>query len=238
MAYLARQDILYAEAYFHVTWQCHNREWFLEPDLAKELYYSLLLKYKERYGVQIYSYSFMDNHPHLTGKTETQYGISNLMKLVNSLFAKKVNQLKERRGQVVMDRFKSPVIQTGSALLRVMSYGDMNAVRAGKVKHPKEYRWCSYRYYAYGEPDSLITPSPAFLELSQDLKECQKIYRDMAEDLLQEEGLKKQDYSTVSYIGDPAWVKERYDRLQEIKRIKRQAYLQRQKQFLYNPAPS
>ena len=239
MAYLARRDILFGGALFHVTWQCHNRDWFLQDNSAKDVYYNLLLKHKDKYGVQIFSWCLMDNHPHLTGKTETVEGISMLMKVVNSLFAKWVNKLKNRQGQVIMDRFKSPVIQTGEQLLKVMIYGDMNAVRAGKVKHPKMYRWSSYHFYAHGKPDPLITPCQAFLSLGADIQACQKRYREMVDGVIQNdlERKQRQNYSHVLYIGDPGWVKARYERLQEINRCKRQAYLQRQKRFLYSQAP-
>ena len=237
MSYLARRDILYDEAFFHVTWKCHNDSWFLKPEWAKQVYYKLLLKYKDRYEVSIFSYSFMDNHPHLTGQTKEATGISSLMKTVNSQFAKKINKSKKRRGQVVMDRFKSPVIQTGESLVHVMIYGDLNAPRAGKVAHPKDYKWCSYRYYAYGEDDPLITPCPGFLELAHKLEDSQKRYREMVDFIIEEEGLKKKNYSDTLYIGDPDWVKVRYEKINKIKRAKRKDYLKRRRQFLHTKDP-
>ncbi len=61
MAYLPRNQIIWDGAIFHVTWQCHNHSWLLEKDWAKQLYYDLLLKYKDRYQVVFYSYHFMNN---------------------------------------------------------------------------------------------------------------------------------------------------------------------------------
>ena len=238
MAYLARKDILYDEAYFHVTWQCHNQSWFLKSDWAKQYYYDLLLKYKDKYGVKIYSYSLMDNHPHLTGKTLQFDGISNLMKTVNSQFAKKINKLKNRKGQVVMDRFKSPVIQSGESMVFVMIYGDLNSYRAGIVSHPKYYRWSSYHYYANGTPDPLITPSPGFLELDSTIEGCREKYKQMVDVIVNEEKAEKRDYSTVLYIGDPDWVRDHYERIKEIKRAKREAYLRRQLYAYTNGPPA
>jgi hypothetical protein len=54
MPSLPRYAILFDRSTFHVTWQCHNKDWLLESDWAKRLYYSLLLRFKERYRVQIY----------------------------------------------------------------------------------------------------------------------------------------------------------------------------------------
>lgn len=237
MAYLARRDIIYDGAYFHVTWQCHNFSWFLETDWAKQLYYNLMLKYKDRYGVVIHSYSFMDNHPHFTGRAETVKGLSDFVQTINSQFAKNTNKKNKRRGQVVMDRFKSPVIQTDKALLKVMTYGDLNAPRVGKVSHPKEYRWCSYAYYAYGKPDPLITPSPSYLTLGNSAETQQKAYREMVEAIIEQEGFAKCNYSLIRYIGDPDWVKARYRESCDIANAKRFAYLMRQRKILNAHSP-
>lgn len=234
MTYLARQDIIYDGATFHLTWQCHDGSWFLKDDDAKQMYYDLLLKYKDRYGVCLYSYCFMSNHPHLTGRAETVEGLSRLMQAVNSQFAKKINKAKERRGQVVMDRYKSPIIQSDEALLSVMVYVDLNPHRVAMVEHPKDYRWCSYRYYAYGEEDPLITPSPSYLALGASPGSRQKAYRKMVAGIIAEGGLKKRNYSKVSCIGDPNWVRERYGELKEIQRVKRLAYQERQRKIRYN----
>lgn len=229
MAYLARRDIIFDGATFHVAWQCHNFDWFLESDDAKELYYNLLLKYKDRYGVSFYSYCFMSNHPHLTGHIETVNGLSRLFQTVNSQFAKNINKLLRRRGQVVMDRFKSPVIQDDRALLSVMTYGDLNPNRAKMVKHPKEYKWSSYRYYAHGEDDPLITPAPSYLALGRNPKERQLKYRIMVNSIIKEYGLNKRNFSQTQYIGDPKWVENNYDSIKKLQRTKRLAYLARQK---------
>ena len=232
MAYLPRNQIIWDGAIFHVTWQCHNHSWLLEKDWAKQLYYDLLLKYKDRYQVVFYSYHFMDNHIHLSGKIEgTKEEFSGLFRIVNALFAKGVNKRFKRRGQVVMDRFKSPVIQTDESLLQVMHYHDLNSYRARKVKHPKEYKWSSYRFYAHGIQDSLIAPAPSYLALGNSAKERQEAYRKRVERILIEEGFEKKRYSKNQYIGDTDWVQKRYSEIQEKRKLKRFAYLKRQQRF-------
>lgn len=237
MAYLARQDIIFDGSTFHITWQCHNGSWFLEKDNAKQLYYDLLLKYKDRYGVCLYSYCFMSNHPHLTGRIESVEGLSRLMQAVNSQFAKKTNKLLKRRGQVVMDRYTSPVIQSDAALLKVMTYGDLNPQRARMIDHPKDYRWSSYRYYAYGEDDPLITPAPSYLALGKTARDRRQAYRAMVDTIIAEDGLKKCNYSKTACIGNPDWVRDRYRELREIQRSKRLAYLARQRRTRYGISP-
>jgi len=228
MAYLPRYAIIWDGAVFHVTWQCHNHSWLLKYDWAKQLYYDLLLKYKDRYKVCFYSYHFMDNHIHLSGKIlGTKEEFSTLFKIVNSRLAKEINKQLKRKGQVVMDRFKSPCIQSDRALLAVMTYQDLNSYRAKKVPHPKDYRWSSYHFYAYGKIDPLLTPAPPYLAMGNTDQERQQAYRKLVEEILQNEGFKKKDYSRRCYIGDPNWVIRRSKELKIIMQAKRQAYLLR-----------
>jgi putative transposase len=214
-----RYLIIFDGSTFHLTWQCHNQAWLMKEEWAKRFYYGQLLRWKDYYGVSIHSYNFMDNHPHLVGRTNRKEGISHLMRRINCNFAKEYNRKNKRKGQVVMDRFKSPAIQTDEHMLNVMLYIDLNPCRAKKVRHPREYRWTSYHYYAYGRKDPLITPAPSYLGLADEEGIRQEIYRGMVDALL-EEGMRKKDYSVVKFIGDPNWVKDSYDSLHVWRREK------------------
>ena len=229
MAYLARQDIIFSGAIFHVTWQCHNHDWLLKDDSLKQLYYDLLLKYKDLYGISIFSYCLMDNHPHITGQTATANGLSRFMQTINSILARTINKKLKRSGQAIMDRFKSPIIHTDNDLLNVMKYNDLNPTRTKNRIHPRDYKWSSYTFYAYGKKNPLITVSPAYLMLENTDNDRQIEYRRMIDEIIEHEGLEKKNYSKVAYIGDPAWVRIKYE---EIKQIKKAAYLIRQRHMM------
>lgn len=218
MPYLPRYMIICDDSYFHVTWRCHNKDWLLKWDWAKEIYYNLLLKYKDRFGIEIYSYNFMDNHPHLTGHLKTRKQFSDFFKLVNSLFAKKVNKKLGRCGQVVMDRFKSPMIESDRYMLTVMTYVDLNQYRAKKVKHPRDNKWSSYHYYAYGNKNSLITPSPSYLALGEDKTSRQNEYRRIVESLIYSAPVL--NISRAHFFGSPDWILKKYAELKETLKTK------------------
>ncbi len=179
-----RYYILEDSSLFHVTWKCHNEDWLLKEGWAKKLYYDLLLKYKDKYGVQIYAYCLMDNHIHLTGKLESLENFSDFFRVVNSCFARFYNKKVKRQGQVVMDRFKSPRIETEADLLKVMLYIDLNPKRAGKVNHPKKNIFSSYNYYTYGKKDDLVISAPTYLVLEKTPKERRKNYRELVAKIL------------------------------------------------------
>lgn len=211
MAYLPRYQIITDGSIFHVTWRCHNKDWLMRWDWAKKLYYDLLLRYKDKYQVQIYSYCLMDNHPHLSGRLENKESFSAFFRIVNSMFARTVNKRLQRCGQLVMDRFKSPNIENDKHLLTVMTYGDLNPCRAQIVRHPKEYRWSSFRYYAHGKEDPLITPAPSYLALANTPGKRQLFYRQMINSLVKRP--QKINISHTYFIGNPDWVIKKYKEL-------------------------
>lgn len=232
MAYLPRNNIIWDGALFHVTWKCHNHHFLIRYSWAKQLYYELLVRYKEKYPVSFYSYHLMDNHIHLSGKIEgTREEFSSLFRIVNSLLARTINKKLKRRGQVILDRFRSPVIQNHQTLVNVMHYHDLNSYRAGMVKHPRDYLWSSYGYYAEGKVDALVTPAPCYTELADTDEKRRAAYRQRIEEIIKEDGRKKKDYSKTLYLGDPSWVKERYREIQRIKQLKKEAYRIRQARF-------
>jgi len=225
MPSLPRSAILSDRSVFHITWQCHDRSWLLKTDWAKRFYYKLLLKFKDRYRVRIYSYCFMSNHPHLTGYCEDRKLLSDLLRVVNSVFARIYNQKFNRRGQVVMDRFKSPVIDTEFDHLQVMHYIDLNPKRANIVAHPRKYHWSSYHYYAYGYADPLITPAPSFLNLGDTNSLRRRNYRKMVQQILQNDWKEKRPYSSVPFIGNPDWVEGRMKQLKLYRSLQRKSWL-------------
>jgi len=219
MAYYSRKEILGDSSYFHATWRCHNKDWLIEESETKRIYYKLLLKYKIKYNIKIYSYCFMNNHVHFVGFQEKINDLSNFMRVVNSCFSRIINKRLNRCGQVIMDRFRSPLISTDASLLRVMRYIDLNPYRANIVKHPKENKFSSYRFYAYGEKDELITVSPAFMLLGEnDVKRRRKYVKIIEELIAMNKNQIKENFSFVYFIGEPTWVLEKYNELKNRKK--------------------
>jgi len=70
--------------------------------------------------------------------------LSLFVKEVKERFSRWYNKKHERRGTLWMDRFKSVLVEDGLALRTMSAYIDLNAVRAGIVEDPKDYRWCGY----------------------------------------------------------------------------------------------
>ena len=73
------------------------------------------------------------------------WDLSEFMKTLKQKFSRWFNRKHRRVGTLWESRFKSVLVEgSWSCLLKVAAYIDLNAVRAGLVADPKDYRWCGY----------------------------------------------------------------------------------------------
>jgi len=71
--------------------------------------------------------------------------ISQYMKLLKLRFSKYYNRAHRRFGTLYAERFTSVIVEGKDHLMTIMAaYIDLNAVRAGIVADPKDYRFCGY----------------------------------------------------------------------------------------------
>jgi hypothetical protein len=78
--------------------------------------------------------------------------VSQFMKHVKQRFTIWFNKSHHRFGTLWAERFKSVLIQSQARVLRtVATYIDLNCVRAGLVRDPKEYRFCGYAEAVAGQ---------------------------------------------------------------------------------------
>lgn len=71
--------------------------------------------------------------------------VSQFMKLLKQRFSIWFNKNHDRFGTLWAERFKSVLLESSEHVLAtVAAYIDLNAVRAGLAKDPKDYRFCGY----------------------------------------------------------------------------------------------
>jgi len=73
--------------------------------------------------------------------------LSELVKEIKQGFSRFYNRRHRRKGFFWSERFKSVIVDNGDTLINCLAYIDLNPVRAGIVKKPEEYRWCSLGYH-------------------------------------------------------------------------------------------
>ena len=81
--------------------------------------------------------------------------VSAFMKTLKQRFTIWFNKSRGRYGPLWSDRFKSVLVEgKGNALQTMAAYIDLNPVRAGLVKDPKDYRFCGYAEAVAGKVEA------------------------------------------------------------------------------------
>ncbi len=76
--------------------------------------------------------------------TRRMWDLGRFMKMVKQQFTNWYNRRNARRGTLWEARYKSVLVEDGEAARVMAAYIDLNPVRAGMTRDPKDYRWCSY----------------------------------------------------------------------------------------------
>lgn len=80
------------------------------------------------------------------------WDLSQFMKTLKQKFTSWFNRKHDRVGTLWESRFKSVLVEgSWDCLLKVAAYIDLNAVRAGMIDDPKDYRWCGYAEAVAGD---------------------------------------------------------------------------------------
>jgi putative transposase len=186
--HIARPLLLPEKSAFHYMWRCINGEFFMETEPMKAMFLNSFFKFMKRARGQVLLYSFcvMSNHFHMAAELlkDSTY-MSWWARSGKSSFAQKLNKIRGRRGPVGQDRPKTVVVEDKESLMRLMFYHDWNPVAANMCKHPADYPFSSYRFYAFGEKNkwtSKITPPQWYEDLADTAEERQRLYRVLCEE--------------------------------------------------------
>ena len=165
----------------HVVQRGNNRRpCFFSPH-DRHFYLDELAKHSSEFACALHAYVLMDNHVHLLLTPSTADGISLLMKNLGQRFVQHMNRIHKRTGALWEGRFHSSVVDTGSYLFSCYRYIEMNPVRAGMVRQPRDFMWSSYRANAEGAVSSLLTPHPDYIALGNDSQDRSRVYRTLFE---------------------------------------------------------
>ena len=80
------------------------------------------------------------------------WDLSEVMKTLKQKFTLWFNRTHGRAGTLWESRFRSVLVEgSWNSLMKVAAYVDLNAVRAGIVEDPIDYRWCGYAEAVAGD---------------------------------------------------------------------------------------
>jgi putative transposase len=132
-----------------------------------------------RFRVALHAYVLMTNHVHLLMTPRDVAGISRLMQHLGRHYVLYVNRQYRRTGTLWEGRHKASLVQADPYLLTSMRYIELNPVAAGMVQSPEQYRWSSYRWHAWGEPNPLLSDHDLYVCLGASEHDRRCAYREL-----------------------------------------------------------
>ena len=120
--------------------------------------------------------------------------LSEYVKEIKQGFSRFYNKLHNRKGFFWAERFKSVIVENGDTLINCLAYIDLNPVRAGIVKRPEEYRFCSLGYHVQtGNKDRFLSLDFGLAEFGvKGERERLKYYRKFVYEKASLDGLDKE----------------------------------------------
>lgn len=149
----------------HIIQRGNNRQAIFSSMADYQMLLSLLEENAQKFGVALHAYVLMSNHFHLLATPTTAEGLPQMMQAVGRRYVRHFNDSQGRSGTLWEGRYRSTVIETERYLLACMAYIDLNPVRAGMVRNPRDYPWSSHAHYVGLRTDKMVTPHSLFWTL-------------------------------------------------------------------------
>ena len=163
----------------HIIQRGNDRKACFFEDEDYGLYLHHLRDLGVRTGCRIHAYVLMTNHVHLLLTPKTASSASLLMKHLGQRYVQYVNRSYQRTGTLWEGRFRSCLAREESYVLACYRYIECNPLRAEMVKHPRQYKWSSYRVNAEGAATNIVIPHQHYRALGNTESERQEAYKEL-----------------------------------------------------------
>jgi putative transposase len=120
-----------------------DRRRIFVDDEDYETYTRLLALVTQRQGWHLLCYCLMPNHVHLMIETP-ETNLANGMQWLQSRYALTFNRRHARDGHLFEARYKSPLVETDEAFVRLVGYIARNPVAAGLCKRAADWPYGSH----------------------------------------------------------------------------------------------
>jgi len=136
-----------------ITCSCYHREPILGSAYRRDLFLTVLEQVRERYAFVVLGYVVMPEHFHLLVSEPHRATPSVVMQAIKLGFARRVIGRSHSTVPVHVwqRRFYDFNVFTERKRVEKRRYIHRNPVKRGLVDEPDQWRWSSFRFYAYGK---------------------------------------------------------------------------------------
>jgi putative transposase len=173
----------------HVIQRGVNRSDIFRAPPDYEHFLTILGAAAAEYETDVHTYVLMTNHVHCIVTPRVEGALSRTMKKLEQTYTGYFNRRYGRTGGLYNGRFRSFPIDTERYWFTCNRYVELNPTRAGMTTRPEDYRWSSYRFHAFGEPNDLIVAHPLYLALGTSAVMRQQCWRAICGEALSAEQL-------------------------------------------------
>lgn len=161
----------------HVIQRGNNRSAMFVSAADYELFRECLERACARHGCRVHAYVLMTNHVHLLVTPSGPAAVAKVMQSVGRRYVPRFNLRHHRTGTLWEGRYRATVIESERYLFACYRYIELNPVRAGIARTPRDYRWSSHLATAFGIDDPLVTPHERYRDLGPDAGVRRAAYR-------------------------------------------------------------
>ena len=138
-----------------ITFSCVRHRPILGTPEARGIFLEILERTREIYAMGIHGYVVMPTHVHLLVTEPDKGSLSLAIQILKQRFSK------TRTEECVWEsRYHDVNVWTDEIRIQKLKYLHRNPVRAGLVTEPDQWRWSSFRSYAYREPGAVTVSHP------------------------------------------------------------------------------
>ena len=159
-----------------------------------QYYYDCLDAAAYNYNLKIHAFVLMPNHVHILVTPTSRDTISRTIQSIGRNYVQYFNECNHGIGTIWEGRYRATVVDSKPYLLNCSRYIELNPVRAGLAKSPKDYPWSSYSRNASNRANEMISPHREYLNLGSSDKERARAYRALFR--------QKMDAETIQTITD------------------------------------
>ena len=162
----------YGAGYLHfITSSCYQRRPLLGTARRRDWFVKVLEQVRRAYGFIVVGHVVTPEHFHLLISEPDRGNPSVVMQVLKQRFARQVLRDWRKRqatqlgslwsrslseGHVWQRRFYDFVVWNPRKRMEKLCYMHRNPVKRGLVLEPEQWRWSSYRYYAYDEAGAVL----------------------------------------------------------------------------------
>ena len=135
--------------YHYVTSSCFQRRPFMGSTHARDVFLDILNQVRARYCFEVLGYVVMPEHFHFMITEPERGDPSVIMKVLKQRVARKL--LADGAEHFWQKRFYDFNVYSEEKFTEKIHYMHANPVKRGLVANPEDWKWSSYRTYAFKE---------------------------------------------------------------------------------------